>query len=82
MEDHQHERPGLSEFGAPLRHDGCLYPMTPFFVPALADIEKEGWDYIHQSTGLHWAIIPHKTRKEYDAANEVNPLTATVGPQA
>ena len=47
-----------SQFGAPLSHDGALYPVVPFFVDRLDRIPVDGWAEILKSTSLQWVIIP------------------------
>jgi hypothetical protein len=63
MEENPQPKLEMSVFGAPMRHDGHLYPVYPFYVEHIGAIPADGWEEILKSTNLTWVIIPERVAR-------------------
>jgi hypothetical protein len=53
----------MSDWGAPMTHDGALPTDQVLFVESVDDITEDGWKYMEKTTQLNWVIIPYRTQK-------------------
>ena len=52
----------ISEWGAPMTHDGTLPTEQVLYVDAISDITEAGWDYMYKTRFINWVIIPLRTK--------------------
>jgi len=53
----------VSEWGAPMTHDGTLPTTQVFYVDAVRDITGDGWEYMEKTRQIDWVIIPLRTTR-------------------
>jgi len=51
----------MSEWGAPLTHDGTLPTEAVLWVDKMSDITDDGWESILASRQINWVLIPLST---------------------